>query len=552
MTIDSQHKYYEQLTYPIILQHGEYGWHKDDSELVSCATYARGRLMIPEVMPMTPDLQTYDDQFDFGDASKTVNWKTAFLFYETEVNHFLPAGDDDAYPERTRRGTVATRIPCSRAQKVPWCSQEYVLDSYCRVEEDRLRGHRDNQARILRPGRTARAGDENRTILPSSHHGSRRFMTNKTADALSVVTARGKPMFFITVTLNTYWHEVKAAIPKGSSPYDYAELSDRIFKAKLDALKTRLFTGAIWGPHCVDADGNWTCRIDAPGGSGYMIDVIEFQNRGMPHAHIVVRFANPPSGCKEEYEADEPAEWLDRYTCGRKPTYEVLIDFAMIYRKDTHDTSVPERDSRFDDDDFFNNHYRVHPQLARSLMLTKAQFYGVEPKPSDVLQHLRMLVLGRDTPNVPIYSHRGPLEHGPHPSNTAPDPKSRVANTPKCKVGKDGVTCKSGFPFEPNPTTHIGEDGYARLKRHEGDEYIVPYNPWFLMEFESHINVEFAASSHCITYLYKYLFKGSRGEPIRFQFGDANATETVHVDETREYWTGKVTSASEAWWRSMS
>ena len=636
----SARRLYERLTYPVLLQHGELGWHTADNDDVSCATFARARCLIPERIDMrlAADLREYEQQFDPAiRAPNTVNFTAnAFLYYETSITHYNVSESVDAYPQRQQRGDVPTRIPCSRAQLTPWLMQEFVLDSYCRVEEDRMRMFRNNQARVLRRGRTAHAGDENRTVLASSHLGSkrwaraiqtgdirahviaasraRRFMTNKTADALAVVTARGKPMFFITITMNTYWHEVKASIPHGASPFDYPELTARIFKRKLDAFRTRLITGAIWGPPSANDDGTWAYCVEAPDGTGFVIDVIEFQNRcdgtrvescglpcvsfpnlraaarahrGMPHAHIVVRFAHAPPGCKDEYEPNEAAPWLDRsvisacarqtrvpdvvhidhhhhpraptfalvfrrFTCGRKPTYDVMLDFEMIYRIDPADTSDPPRDARYDSADYFDCHYRVHPQLARHLMLTSDQFYGAEITPSQLLDHLRMLVLGRTTPDMPRYSQSGPLEHGPHPNGRCPDPKSRVANTPKCKVGKDGITCKSRFPCEAAPVTIIGEDGYARLRRHEGDEYIVPYNPWFLVYFGAHINVEFAASSHCITYLYKYLFKGSRGERVRFQFNNNNPEEPAHVDETKEYWEGKITSASEAWWRSMS
>ena len=65
---------------------------------------------------------------------------------------------------------------------------------------------------------------------------------------------------------------------------------------------------------------------------------------------------------------------------------------------------------------------------------------------------------------------------------------------------------------------HMGDDGFVVYQRGEGDEFIVPYNPWLSLEFESHINVEYAASHNCIAYLYKYLFKGSRGERAKFGF----------------------------------
>ena len=64
----------------------------------------------------------------------------------------------------------------------------------------------------------------------------------------------------------------------------------------------------------------------------------------------------------------------------------------------------------------------------------------------------------------------------------------------------------------------MGENGFVVYKRAAGDEFIVPYNPWLTLEFEAHVNVEYAATQNCIAYLYKYLFKGSRGERTKFGF----------------------------------
>ena len=62
---------------------------------------------------------------------------------------------------------------------------------------------------------------------------------------------------------------------------------------KMVALKARMMSGSIWGACSVnfDVDGNapWTYNIRDDNGNGYLISVIEFQQRGMPHAHIVLK-----------------------------------------------------------------------------------------------------------------------------------------------------------------------------------------------------------------------------------------------------------------------
>jgi hypothetical protein len=98
-------------------------------------------------------------------------------------------------------------------------------------------------------------------------------------------------------------------------------------------------------------------------------------------------------------------------------------------------------------------------------------------------------------------------------------------------------TCKSNYPFPAQAATVIAEDGFPRYRRNPGDEFIVSYNPWFVFKFDAHINVEYAASSNCTTYLYTYLFKGSRGERAKFQLRKSHdqSGEQEAIDETKEY-----------------
>ena len=54
----------------------------------------------------------------------------------------------------------------------------------------------------------------------------------------------------------------------------------RVFHLKLEAFKTRLFSGSVWGPASFDVDtGTWRYRVDASDGTGFLISVIEFQQR---------------------------------------------------------------------------------------------------------------------------------------------------------------------------------------------------------------------------------------------------------------------------------
>ena len=224
---------------------------------------------------------------------------------------------------------------------------------------------------------------------------------------------------------------------------------------------------------------------------------------------------------------DAPMPWVDSVICARKPSFPVLLKYGMIVPLDPANEAIsvflatqvampPERALLEDAEtsEFYNDNFAVHPQIVRTMMLNHDSYFGVEITPAQFLGHMRRLILDRNNPSG--YAS-GPLEHGPHPSKLHPDPTC-TRGCAHCKKKADGVTCKANYPFAPCAFTHMGGDGFVVYQRGEGDEFMVPYNPWLTFEFESHINVEYAASHNCIAYLYKYLFKGSRGEKAKFGF----------------------------------
>ena len=49
------------------------------------------------------------------------------------------------------------------------------------------------------------------------------------------------------------------------------------------------------------------------------------------------------------------------------------------------------------------------------------------------------------------------------------------------------------------------------------DFRVVPHNKELLLDWEGHINMEYAGTSNSVLYLYKYLFKGNRKVNAIFQ-----------------------------------
>ena len=78
-------------------------------------------------------------------------------------------------------------------------------------------------------------------------------------------------------------------------------------------------------------------------------------------------------------------------------------------------------------------------------------------------------------------------------------------------LDKDG-NCKRGYRRrEVMATTTLDENGYPIYRRpNRADLKVVPHNREVLLDWDGHINVEYAGTSYTVLYLYKYLFKGNK------------------------------------------
>ncbi|XP_075451177.1 uncharacterized protein LOC142492419 [Ascaphus truei] len=107
-------------------------------------------------------------------------------------------------------------------------------------------------------------------ILPATFTGSPRHMHEYAQDAMAYVRAYGRPDFFITFTCNPAWPEIKQELQDGQAHSDRHDLIARVFRQKLITLihiitKTYIF-------------GQTRCWMYS----------IEWQKRGLPHAHILI------------------------------------------------------------------------------------------------------------------------------------------------------------------------------------------------------------------------------------------------------------------------
>ncbi len=162
------------------------------------------------------------------------------------------------------------------------------MDAYAAIEQSRLKYLCLNKKKLranlyqglqdaIVAGDNSAATIGQRIILPSSFTVGPHHMFQNYQDAMAICRWVGCPDAFITFTCNPQWFEIKRALPFGQQPQDRPDLVIRVFKIKLKELINDIHKNHILG------------RTIAG------IYVVEFQKRGLPHAHILIFFTE---GCK--------------------------------------------------------------------------------------------------------------------------------------------------------------------------------------------------------------------------------------------------------------
>ena len=113
-----------------------------------------------------------------------------------------------------------------------------------------------------------------RIILPSTFSGGPRQMYQLYQNAMAIVRHFGKPDIFITFTCNPKWPEITRELLPYQIASDRPDLTTRVFHMKLQEMMKDLCE-----KHCLG-------RVIAH------VYVIEFQKRGLPHAHILLILAS--------------------------------------------------------------------------------------------------------------------------------------------------------------------------------------------------------------------------------------------------------------------
>ncbi|XP_062228527.1 uncharacterized protein LOC133926554 [Phragmites australis] len=199
--------------------------------------------------------------------------------------------------------------------------QQFVVDTYIKIESSRLdyiwAHQKELRADLYQglvdslhagEGRTDAIGK--RTVLATSFIGGPRDKRRRYMDAMALVRKYGKPDIFLTMTCNPNWDEITRELYPIQIPQDRPDLVVRVFRAKLEELKKQLLEKDILG------------KVRA------YVYVVEFQKRGLPHAHfLLIMQGRYKLTCPEQYDCLISAELPDKHKYPE--LYKMVIKHMM-------------------------------------------------------------------------------------------------------------------------------------------------------------------------------------------------------------------------------
>ncbi|GES88499.1 uncharacterized protein LOC112012066 [Rhizophagus clarus] len=140
----------------------------------------------------------------------------------------FPRGDDGWHVD-------VPLIGATKEKEAGRLYQQYIIDQYAKVEQNRLNYLRHNQASLrtdlyngvsdaIHTGDSTQVGQ--RIILPSSFAGGPRQMYQLYQDAMTIVSYFGKPDLFVTFTCNPKWPEITRELLPHQTPEDKLRSTD--------------------------------------------------------------------------------------------------------------------------------------------------------------------------------------------------------------------------------------------------------------------------------------------------------------------------------------
>jgi hypothetical protein len=226
--------------------------------------------------------------------------------------------------------SVQRSLRVNRFMLMARLAQYWLMDFYSQVLDQRMSIIRRMKTRIMM-GQNRQTPDilteheeqdrhaagyvdepKNESCLPNSVHGSPCHMTALARNALILVSEFGCPHVFITLTCNPKWPEIRSQLLTGQTAFDHPDVTSAVFKSCFDQMKTNIRDGKYFGSRELT----------------YHFHVIEYQYRGLSHAHLV-------AWLEDAYGIDDPnrdnlIDFVNKHFIAETPRFEGK-EFQNIY-----------------------------------------------------------------------------------------------------------------------------------------------------------------------------------------------------------------------------
>ncbi|XP_019230428.1 PREDICTED: uncharacterized protein LOC109211349 isoform X1 [Nicotiana attenuata] len=276
---------YDPLQYPLLFPYGQNGWHCGIKKIAR----TNQRYCKHEELPSVKNMCSIDGFLDMEDQ---------VLKKGKRKRETVSCREYYCYKLQIRENDKNEVLHCGRL------FQQFIVDKFIKLETQRLYFYFFNQdlfridmlqgiIDFLRLGETEASRIGKKTFLPVTFIGGPRDMRRRYMDAIALVQRFGKPDLFITMTCNPSWPEIKQHLLSTDETQNRPDLVSRVFRAKVEELKADILKRNFFG------------KVAA------FMYTIEFQKRGLPHAHFLIILS-------DEYKLLTP-ESYDKFVCAELP-----------------------------------------------------------------------------------------------------------------------------------------------------------------------------------------------------------------------------------------
>ena len=366
----------ESIMYPLLFLHNESGWKPEYKKELSQYKYMCSRLLMPEKDWVVPNkkgdrlLQTNRFQV----MSRLSQHMMVEIFCQAQ-DYKLNWHKRNNEAIRSGGGHQQTEVLANQgdAHEHGGTTMESVIDGLQpssgnrnnNIDADNI--HEDTE-RVVN-------SDSSPSFLADSFTGAPRHLKALSLNALAVVTELGQPTVFITLTVNPKWKEIEEQLLEGQTAFDRPDVVVQVFKQRrLSALIHNLKNGKYFG-------GRKTI---------YKIYVIEYQHRGLPHAHIVVKLKDV-----DDNDKDAKLLFIDEHIRARFPPEGEDIEYARLIEEHMIHTCSDADNGCLNDQGHCKRGYQLTEIRLKSIFDEKGYPIYARPCATDlrVVPHNREILL---------------------------------------------------------------------------------------------------------------------------------------------------------------